>query len=123
MPDTKKEGELSRRDSFESFDLDIEFPECQADYLLKYLFEIGLTIGDDPLSHGEIESWQRNMGIRLHPFEIRFIKRLSETYLSASCKMKKVNAENPWEDAPTYMSNRYLNAQRSKASIRNLVKA
>ena len=122
MPDTKKEGELSRRDSFESFDLDIEFPECQAAYLLNYLFEIGLTLGDDPLTHGEIESWQRNMGIRLHPFEIRFIKRLSEIYLSASYKMKKVNAENPWEDAPAYMSNRYLSAQRSKASIRNLVK-
>ena len=118
VPDTKKEGERSRRESFESAELPIEFPECQAGYILNYLFELGLTLGDRALSHGEIESWQRNIGIQLHPFEVRFIKRLSETYLSASYEMKAVNAENPWEESPAYMSNKFLNAQRVKASLR-----
>lgn len=85
---------------------------------MNYLFELGLTLGDRALSHGEIESWQRNIGIKLHPFEVRFIKRLSEVYLSASYEMKAVNAENPWEESPAYMSNKFLNAQRVKASLR-----
>jgi len=120
VPDTKKEGERSRRESFKSAEVTIEFPECQAAYILGYLFEIGLLFGDQPMPHSEIGSWQRNIGIKLQPFEVRFIKRLSETYLSALHEMKSVNAQNPWDDAPAYMTNEYLNAQSSRAALRKL---
>lgn len=118
MPGTKKEGETSRRESFEANGLSIEYPECEAAYLLDYLFELGIALGDRPLSHSELESWQRNIGITLQPFEIRCIKRLSETYLSASNEMKSVIAVNPWEESPAYMSNKFLNSQRVKAALR-----
>lgn len=120
MPDTKKEGERSRRESFKSTGVIIEFPECQAAYILGYLFEIGLLFGDQPIPHSEIDSWQRNIGINLQPFEVRFIKRLSEIYLSALHEMKAVNAPNPWEDSPYYMTNEFLNAQSSRAALRKL---
>lgn len=123
VPDSKREGEVSRQSALEHYNVTVEFPDCDASYILDYLFEIGLTLGESPLTHSEIESYQRNTGIELQPFEVRFIKRLSETYLSASQKMKSVNAETPWEDCPPQMSAKYINSQRSRESIRNLVKA
>jgi hypothetical protein len=94
------------------------YPECDAKHVLDYLFEIGLTDGEKPLSHSEIASWQSNTGIELEAYEARFLKRLSEIYLAASHEMKEENAINPWEDAPNYMSNKFLDAQRAKEAIR-----
>ncbi len=115
-PDTKREGELARRESFGNYE--IVYPECDANHILNYLFEIGLTEGDKPLSHAEIASWQSNTGIELQAYEARFLKRLSEIYLAASHEMKKIDAVNPWEDAPKYMSHNFLASQRSKEAIR-----
>lgn len=113
---------MSRQATLEHYKIPVEFPECDASYILDYLFEIGLTLGENPLSHSEIKAYQKNIGLTLQPFEVRFIKRLSEIYLSALQKMKIVNAETPWEECPPQMSAKYINAQRSKESIRNLAK-
>lgn len=122
-PDTKQEGELSRRAALEKENKEIETPECDASYILDYLFDLGITEGDKPLSHGEIESWQHNMAIELQPFEARFIKRLSVAYLHASHEMKSIDAETPWEDAPRYMSASYRNAMRVKAANRKILES
>ena len=118
MPDTKKEGEKSRRDTLDDDGLDIVLPECDAEYLLEYLFELGMTLGDRPLDHTEIASWQSNTGMELQPFEVRIIKRLSQAYLSASSEYKDPDSETPWVDAPRYMSRSYRNAMLVKASLR-----
>jgi len=93
-------------------------PECRAEYLLGVLFEIGMTLGDQPLTHGEIESYQRNIGIRLNAWEVRTIKRLSETYLSESYKATDKDADSAWSDPSRYQSRKFINDMRVRASLR-----
>ena len=95
-------------------------PECEAQYIIEQLFNVGITLGDHATTHGEIESYQRNIGIRLTPWEVLTIKRLSEAYLSESYKAREPDSETPWADAPEYMTRAYRIAMRSKLSIRKL---
>ncbi|MXS81579.1 hypothetical protein ABD07_00420 [Nitrosomonas oligotropha] len=121
MPDEEGgKNKLSRREEFEKNKLDVEMPECDAQYVINHLFDIGITLGDQATTHGEIDSYQRNTGIELNTWEILTIKRLSETYLSESYKAREPNAATPWIEAPYYMTGAYRNAMRSKASIRKL---
>lgn len=96
-------------------------PECRAEYLLGILFEIGLTLGDHPLTHGEIESYQRNIGIKLNAWEIRTIKRLSETYLNESYKATDIDADSAWSDPSGYLSKKFINDMRVRASLRKTI--
>jgi hypothetical protein len=69
-------------------------------HLLSYFWEIGPTMGGEmgasPLTHGEIESWQRNVGIKLTAWECRTLKRLSIEYLNESGKATKRDCPPPW---------------------------
>jgi hypothetical protein len=118
VPDTKKEGEPSRRVFFEGQNLPIEMPPVSAGHILDYLFELGLGIGDGALTHGEIESWQNNTGIELQSFEARTLKRLSETYIRESIAARAADAETPWTDAPNYMKPGYIKSIRAREAIR-----
>ncbi len=79
-------------------------PPCEALYLAGWLFEIGPTMvagmSEGPLTHGEIESWQRNTGISLNTWEARILKRMSIDYLSESRKATERGYPSPWIDAP-----------------------
>lgn len=75
-------------------------PECVAIHLVEYLIEMGVTQGEQSLTHCEIESWQRQCGIELQPWEVRFVKRLSEAYLGESHAARDPDAPAPWADAP-----------------------
>lgn len=110
----------SRRDLFEHYKIEIEFPPCDALHILVYLFELGITEGDKPLSHAELKAWMDNTGVELQAYEARFLKRLSETYLAESQKATEQNAQTAWEDAPPQMSAAYLAAQRTRENIRKL---
>lgn len=114
------DSDKTRLEVIESLNLVVEYPDCEAQYILDYLFEVGLTLGENPLTHLEISSWQSNIGLELQPFEVRFIKRLSEIYLSASHKMKLPDSETPWEDAPKYMSLNSISSQKSRIALRKL---
>jgi hypothetical protein len=61
-------------------------------------------------------------GVDLQPFEAKFLKKLSEAYLSAAHEARDKDAESPWEDAPSYMSKAYLMARRMQQSFREAVK-
>lgn len=111
---------ITRLEWFEANNYDVVYPECYADYLLTYLQEIGLTLGDQPLNFGEIESYQNITGISLQSWEARILKKLSVAYLSESNKARDSNAETAWEDAPGYMHVSYIKAMKAKASIRRL---
>lgn len=67
-------------------------------YLLEYLFEIGPTMaagmGNGPITFSEILAWQLLTGIRLRPWEVRLLRRLSRDYLGAS-QSDVVHA--PWQ--------------------------
>lgn len=111
---------ISRFDWLEANDYGVVYPDCDADYILVYLQEIGLTLGDQPLNFGEIESYQNVSGIDLQSWEARILKKLSVAYLSESNKAKDSNVETAWADAPNYMSVSYIKAMKAKASIRRL---
>jgi hypothetical protein len=57
-------------------------------------------------------------GVDLQPFEAKFIKKLSEAYLSAAREATDKDAEPPWVDAPAYMSKSYLMARRMQQKMR-----
>lgn len=95
-------------------------PECGALYLVEYLIEMGVTHGELAIPHAEIESWQRQCGIELQPWEVRFVKRLSEAYLSESHAARDPDAETPWADAPYVVPTARQTANRMKAMIRGL---
>lgn len=112
------ESKLSRRAEFELDNNTAEAPECEAGYVLDYLFELGVTMGDHPLTHTELRAWMDNTGVELSAWEARIIKTLSGAYLSMSHDAKKYDTETPWEYAPHYMSAKWRKAMRVKQSIR-----
>lgn len=120
---------MSRRESFKKeFEMEegeeLEMPPCDSAYLLAYLFELGPTVsngmGDAPISHGEIESWMRNTGVALNPWECRVLKRLSVDYMRESHKASARDCPAPWEDAPYVKPLPSLTAERTRDSLRAL---
>ena len=59
-----------------------DVPQCDAMHLIGYLYEVGPMMQSGPVTHGEIESWSRNTGRRLSPWEARTIRSLSVAYVA-----------------------------------------
>lgn len=95
-------------------------PECDALYLIEYLFELGPTQGDAPLSHAELAAWQSNIGITLQPWEVRFLKKLSLEYLGEYRKAAEPDYPAPWIEAPYARSAANLVAMRMKAAMKEM---
>lgn len=74
--------------------------EC-GDYLISHLWAVGPTMsgsmGAGPLTHTELESYQRNIGVELSEWEISTLRRLSNEYLSESFNAKARDCKAPWE--------------------------
>lgn len=79
-------------------------PECDAPYLIEYLYDVGPTLssgaGPIPLTEQEIAAWQTNTGIDLLPWESRVLKRLSREFLSQMHASEKRDCPAPWRPAP-----------------------
>lgn len=121
--DTTKTPEVSRREAQKNQGItDPDMPPCDAPHLLGYLFEIGPTLaagmGEGPLTHGEIASWQANTGIELQAWEARLLRRLSIDYLNQSHKARARDCPPPWGDAPVPN----LKAERTRNALRALAK-
>lgn len=113
MPDDdgkEKRSTKTRREILKREGHEITMPQCTAGYVLNLLFEMGLTMGDRAITHGEIQSYQHNTGVRLSPWECKTIKKLSDMYLIESHKATAKDAETAWEEAPPYMSAKYRTA-------------
>jgi len=95
-------------------------PDCDALHIVAHLIELGVVEGENALTWQEIESWQRQTGAELQPWEIRFVKRLSEAYLSESHAARDPDAEAPWVDAPYVVPTAKMVAMRMKAMMRGL---
>lgn len=95
-------------------------PECDGLHIVDYLIEMGVMQGDHSLPYVEIESWQHQCGIELQPWEVRFVKRLSEAYLSESHAARDPDADAPWADAPYVVLTTRMVASRMKAAIRGM---
>lgn len=125
-PDDKAETKHpSRIKQYEQDGIEVTMPECEAMYLVSYLYEIGPTLpngmGEAPLTHAEIESWQRNTGIQLDSWEARTIHMASLQYLSESQHATKPDAPAPWADAPYTKPAPNLVALRMQQAMQDLV--
>lgn len=115
-----KNEERARQKIFEDEEHEIEMPDCDAQYIIEYLFDLGLSIGEHALTHTEIQSWQQNTGTILEAWESRFLKKLSSIYLSEYKESTDSEKETVWESAPHYMSMAYRKMIKSKESLRKL---
>lgn len=113
---------ISRFDWFEANGYEAVYPDCDADYILTYLQEIGMSLGEQPLNFSEINAYQNVTGIDLQSWEARIIKRLSVAYLSELANARSPDRESAWDDAPRYMHVSYMKSMKAKASIRRLTK-
>ncbi|MBX3629310.1 MAG: hypothetical protein KF908_05225 [Nitrosomonas sp.] len=95
-------------------------PECRAHHIIEYLLDVGLSLGENALTHTELQSWQNNTGTILKPWESRLMKRLSGIYLSEYRESSDSEKETAWEEAPHYMCMAYRKMIRSKNSLRKL---
>lgn len=124
--DKSKSPAVSRREALEKDEVEPDMPPCDAQYLVGYLFEVGPTMaagmGDGALTHGEIESWQRNTGIELQAWEARVLRRLSLAYLAESSRAKASDCPAPWGGATYAKSKAELAAERMKRETRALAK-
>ena len=101
-----------------------EMPPIDAcGYLVGYLFEVGPSLsggmGPAPLTHSEIEAWQRNIGLTLEPFEARWLRRLSIEYLNESHRAEKSDCPSPYRPEDVIEQNRAAVARQ----IRNAMSA
>jgi hypothetical protein len=91
----------------------------QVEYLLGYLFEMGPTLHGDMgpklLTHEEIQAWQRNIGIKLTPWQVRWMRNLSAEYLGELNRAHKHDCPAPWGDVHVA-----LRAHDTKQAIRGL---
>jgi len=130
-PGTVKKPNPSRRETIRQ-DLklaeneELAMPPCDAGHMIDYLFEIGPTqvagMGEAPISHAEIEAWQRNTGIELNSWEARTLRKLSAEYLTESMNATQPQCPAPWRDAPYARPAPNLVALRMQKSLRELTK-
>ena len=70
-------------------------------YLVQYLLEIGPIAGEGmgigAITHEAIRAWQDNLGVELAPWECRFLRRLSQEYVTESHRATKRDAPAPYE--------------------------
>lgn len=68
--------------------------------LIDYLLEVGPVMaagmGSAPITFTELGNWQEQLGLRLSPWEVRTLRRLSIEYNSESQAATKPDREPPF---------------------------
>lgn len=96
--------------------------EC-AEHIINYLFEVGPSMsggmGSIQITNTELRDWQQNIGIKLQPWEARFIRRLSGDYLSESHRATEKGCAAPWQSGIEHID-KSLSVTNMRNSIRAL---
>lgn len=90
-----------------------------AQYLLDHFWTVGPSQGDEAISSGELESYQRIMGIALSPWECRTLRRLSIDFINERQRATAHGCKSKWEDEGGQID-RIIVAQDTRAAIRAL---
>ena len=80
------------------FEPDMPDPGAAA-YPLQHFWSAGPTLGEQALTHGELQHYQENTGIRLTPWECGTLRRLSGEYLGESHRAREANCPPPFEES------------------------
>lgn len=130
-PDSAKKKPVTRREALKKemkmAEIDeLEMPPCDAQHLVGYFFEMGPTMAagmvDAPLSHSEIDAWQRNTGIELDAWEARTIRRMSRDYVNEAHRASERDCPSPWADASYAKPTASLIEERIRQATRELAK-
>lgn len=72
-------------------------------YLIDYLMDVGPVMsggmGPAPITSADLVPWCEETGLRLQPWESKFIRRLSREYLAESQKAAERKCPPPWRPA------------------------
>jgi hypothetical protein len=103
-PEGEKSPRKSRHHLLEDEGIEPEMPQLEwGEYLIQYLFEFGPTVltgmGSGPVSPPHIESWQRQLGLSLSPWEVRLLLRLSGEYAGESAAASKPDRPPPFKES------------------------
>jgi hypothetical protein len=75
-------------------------PPQPAPHLVTYLMEIGPVepagVDNAPVSWPTMESWQRQTGVTLEPWQAKLIRRLSIEYLAEMRRAREPDCPAPW---------------------------
>jgi len=101
-PEGEKSPKKSRRELLDGEGIDPEMPPLEwGEYLIGYLFEFGPTVftgmGAGPVPPPNIESWQRQTGLTLSPWEFKTLLRLTAEYSGESALASKPDRPAPWQ--------------------------
>lgn len=66
--------------------------------MVNYLFEVGPSTGEGPVTHLEIAAWCALTGRELEPWEVQALRRMSGAYLSEATE-----ATDPKRPAPAWV--------------------
>jgi hypothetical protein len=99
-----KRDTKSRQKQLADVDVEPEMPDLDwGKYLVDYLFEVGPVMaagmGSAPITFTELGNWQAQLGLRLSPWEVRMLRRLSLEYNSESQLATKPDREPPFKSA------------------------
>jgi hypothetical protein len=74
-------------------------------HLVAHLFEVGPTgstgMGAGPVQWTELQAWQEQIGVALHPWEARTLRRLSMDYAAEAHRASSPTAAPPWAQRTT----------------------
>lgn len=79
-------------------------PEVDAEvaFILGWLYEIGPTstngMGLIAITHGEIRSWRKNVGVPLLPWQARVLRSLSRDYVTEYSAAAAADRAPPWKN-------------------------
>lgn len=96
--------------------------EC-AEHIIDYLFDVGPVMsggmGSIQLTNTELQHWQQNVGIRLQPWEARFIRNLSRDYLGETHRATEKGCPAPWQSGIEHID-KSVSVAHMKNSLRAL---
>ena len=102
-------------------------PPVSASYLISCLWEIGpfLTsgMGSGPITNTEFLAWAELIGIEMHPWEARFIIRLSQDYLMESRRAEKQDCPSPWITVAITQEQRDAVSRQVRNSLRSMMRS
>lgn len=91
----------SRQQVLQDVGIEPEMPDLVwGRHLVDYLLEVGPVMaagmGSAPITFTELANWQAQLGLRLSPWEVRTLRRLSLEYNSESQLATKPDREAPF---------------------------
>lgn len=96
MPDKQTEARIEK---YNESGEEVVWPELTCIYLFNYLMMIGPAtntgMGQAVISWQELESWQKQNGVSLNPWELSIIRKASAAYVHQSQVSTDVNCPPP----------------------------